>query len=238
MNIFFEYAVKFVCGETDGEILAPGKYWTAVNVHNPNSAAVGFKKKVAIALPGEQPGPVSKFVESRLGPDEAFEIDCKDIRRHAEIDAEFLKGFVVIVSPVELDVVAVYTAAGSDKRVETFHTERVPSREIQVGLPDLVPIPDANGFFCNLKDGTLIVTVMNQVTAGAGTSMTKVDFGSHGTVLVPTPALAPGASVALSVTIPFGCYDPDCNFRITVDSNNDVSESDEGNNFASGTCIG
>ena len=108
----------------------------------------------------------------------------------------------------------------------------------QLGLPDLVPVPDENGFFCKTQNGTLIVTVMNQGTAGAGPSVTNVDFGRHGEVNVPTPALGPGTSVDLSVNIPFGCFDPDCDFRITVDVNNDVAESDEGNNFASGTCIG
>jgi hypothetical protein len=44
-----------------------------------------------------------------------------------------LKGFVVIESEVELDVVAVYTAAGSDRQVETIHTERVPARSRKAG---------------------------------------------------------------------------------------------------------
>lgn len=40
------------------------------------------------------------------------------------------EGFVVIESGVELDVVAVYTAAGMDGEVRTLHTERVPPRAI------------------------------------------------------------------------------------------------------------
>ena len=39
-----------------------------------------------------------------------------------------LKGFVVIESDVELDVVAVYTAAGDSGQVQTLHMERVPPR--------------------------------------------------------------------------------------------------------------
>jgi hypothetical protein len=81
------------------------------NVHNPTYTTIGFRKKIATALPGEEPGPVSKFFDARLGPDEALEIDCRDIFKHAESRANFLKGFVVIESKVELDVVAVYTAA-------------------------------------------------------------------------------------------------------------------------------
>jgi hypothetical protein len=241
MNITFQYAVKFICGKSDGEILAPGVYFTAINVHNPNYTPVTFRKKVAVALPGEKPGRVSSFFDARLGPDEALEIDCPDIRKHAETDDGFIKGFVVIESPVELDVVAVYTAAGATGQIETLHTERVSPRRQEVGLPDLVPVPDPQpgvGFCRRDEKGNLIVTVLNQGTAGAGPSVTEVDFGAFGVTALPTPPLVPGASVDLLFPIPFGCFNPDCQFRITVDANNQVVESDEGNNFASGTCLG
>ena len=181
---------------------------------------------------------MSQFFEAKLGPDEALEIDRQDIFRHAGSQDPFLKGFVVIQSDVELDVVAVYTAAGGDQLVETLHTERVFPQRLEMGLPDLLPVPDEQGFFCKLEDGQLIVTVQNQGMSGAGPSTTEVDFFSYGKVVQPTPALGAGASVNLAFPIPRGCFDPDCEFRITVDVNDDVIESDEGNNFASGTCIG
>ena len=74
-------------------------------------------------------------LNAELGPDEALEIDCPDISKLAHTDAGFLKGFVVIESEVELDVVAVYTAAGRDEQVETLHTERVPARPRKAGAP-------------------------------------------------------------------------------------------------------
>src|SRR5438128_8287280 len=151
----FEYAVKFVCGKSDERVVAPGQYFTAINVHNPNARGVGFKKKFAVALPGERPGKVSRFFDAKLGPDEAFEIDCPDILRRAEANVSFLKGFAVIESPLELDVVAVYTAAGSTGRVETMEIERVPRRRVGGGgdcKPDLVPVPDAAGQFCRIRD--------------------------------------------------------------------------------------
>jgi hypothetical protein len=237
MNILFQYAVKVVLGRSSGDVVAPGEYWTAVNVHNPWYKTVYFRKKVAIALPGEQAGRVSPFFEAKLGPDEAFEIDRKDIFQHVGSD-EFLKGFVVIESPAELDVVAVYTAAGREEFVETFHSERVAPRRMEIGLADLVPVPDANGSFCRREEGNLIVTVRNQGSAGAGPSVTRVDFGVHGLVDMPTPPLAAGASVDLKFPIPRGCFDPDCEFRITVDVGGAVVESNEGNNFASGMCLG
>jgi hypothetical protein len=137
----FQWAVKFICGRSEGDVVSAGRYFTAINVHNPTYTDVGLRKKFAIAGPRERPGPVSKFVDAKLGPDEALEIDCPDIARHIapEISASFLKGFVVIESKVELDVVAVYTA-GPKKQVATLHVERIPPR--QIGLP---PIGEQGG---------------------------------------------------------------------------------------------
>ena len=127
-SLTYEYAVKCICGRPPTPVLAPGVYFTAINVHNPGKEGVPFRKKVAVAFPGEKPGPVSKFFDAKLGPDEALEIDCPDIQRHAGTD-RFIKGFVVIQSPAELDVVAVYTAAGATRQIETLALERVPPRK-------------------------------------------------------------------------------------------------------------
>ncbi len=130
----FQYAAKFVCGKSPGRIVAPGTYYTAINVHNPLYREIGLRAKVAAALPGLKPGHVSKFRDAKLGPDEALEIDCPDIRTLAETKEDFIKGFVVIESNVELDVVAVYTASGKEETVETLHTERVPARRRRAAL--------------------------------------------------------------------------------------------------------
>ena len=125
----FEYAVKVVCGKQDpsSDILAGGRYFTAVNIHNPRRTTAVLRRKVAIAGPGE-PGRVSGFVEMRLRNDEALEIDCRLVHRQA--DAEWVKGFLVIQSSQELDVVAVYTTSSGDYAT-SFHTERVPVRRMQ-----------------------------------------------------------------------------------------------------------
>jgi hypothetical protein len=123
-----QYAAKFVCGKSPGEVVVPGLYATAINVHNPSYVDARFRVKVAVGLPGLKPGPVSQFIDAKLGPDEALEIDCPDIRRIVDARDDFLKGFVVIETETELDVVAVYTAAGGDGTVTTLHTERVPAR--------------------------------------------------------------------------------------------------------------
>ncbi len=239
MIFMFEYAAKFICGKSPGKIAAPGTYFTTINVHNPAYFGVVFKKKFAVALPEEHAGPVSRFFEAKLGPDQALEIDCPDIVAHSGSKADLITGFVVIQSETELDVVAVYTAAGSDGQVETMDIERVPARRIRLELPDLVPVPDEKGSFCKKdKQGNLIVTVRNQGSGSAGPSTTEVDFNKFGKVAVPTPGLAPGASVDLLVTMPPGCYNPDCEFEIVVDANNQVVESNKANNMATGICLG
>lgn len=126
-----QYAAKFVCGEAEDKSgLAEGRYFTAINVHNPLEKAVGFRKKIAIALPEEKSGPVSKFFDAKLSPDGAFEMDCKEIREMTQAKGEFSDGFVVIESQTELDVVAVYSAAGAVKRVQTLELERVAPRRV------------------------------------------------------------------------------------------------------------
>jgi hypothetical protein len=135
-RVIFQYAAKFVCGKSAGEVVAPGVYFTAVNVHNPTYKTIRLAVKVAVALPGLKPGPVSKFYDAKLGPDEALEIDCADIHKLAGTN-DFLKGFVVIESEIELDVVTVYTAAGSEGQVETLHTERVSPRRRAAGAREV-----------------------------------------------------------------------------------------------------
>lgn len=126
----FQYAVKFVCGGSDGRVAALGYYFTAINVHNPRYESVLFRYKVAVAKPGFESGPVTTFGRTGLRADAAFEIDCPDLwRLTGTKPGLLLKGFLVIETDVELDVVAVYTAAASqDRPVSTMDVERVEAR--------------------------------------------------------------------------------------------------------------
>jgi len=144
----FEYAVKFVCGRPEVPVVAPGDYFTAINVHNPSARPVLFRKKIAVALPSEKAGPVSRFFEAQLKSDEALEIDCQDILRHAQAQG-FLKGFVVIETPSELDVVAVYTAG--HPAVETLEIEHVQPRQFAKAQP-IGPVDNA---YCPAGPGTV-----------------------------------------------------------------------------------
>ena len=135
----YQYAVKVVVGsipKTDPEFPLPaGNYFTKVNVHNSSRCdCVTFKWKVAVGHPGLGVGPISGFSEATLCADEALEIVNRDMFSKLEevfrdaLPAHF-EGWVVIETPEELDVVAVYASSGIDHdQVSALHTERVQPR--------------------------------------------------------------------------------------------------------------
>lgn len=144
-NTEFQYAVKVVCGRVAASTqpaampVAIGQYWTAVNIHNPDKCKVAnFRWKVTVGNPGA-PGPISAYQNARpLEPDRGIEIDCRQILNALSPVPGFVKGYVVIESDIELDVVAVYsTAQTATASVNSFHTERVQPRCVPV-CEDLV----------------------------------------------------------------------------------------------------
>src|SRR5205807_9777465 len=84
----FKYALKTVFGkiftsqDNVATPLAPGRYWTAINILNFNKCQTAhFRWKVAVAGT-DAPGAISPFQKTReLKPDEAVEIDCPQIIR-------------------------------------------------------------------------------------------------------------------------------------------------------------
>lgn len=138
----FAYSAKFVCGPPRGDLpVVRGTYATTVNIHNPHFQEVNFRKKAVIALPQRDPrGPISEFVREGLKADEALGVDCRDIRDlfgPAIPLPPLIEGFVVIYSPVQLDVVAVYTARhrsgvapNDSNEVETMDVEEVTPKRV------------------------------------------------------------------------------------------------------------
>ncbi len=60
------------------------------------------------------------IAEDKLGPDQALEVDCIDIRQRLfpnGFPRPYIKGFVTLVSPMSLDVTAVYTSRSLDQRI-------------------------------------------------------------------------------------------------------------------------
>jgi hypothetical protein len=137
------YAAKFVCGTMpqlppaeEGPV-EPGSYATAINVHNPDPREVASFAKKAVLLFNEAgkeegfevPKPPSERRGAQLGPDFGMEIDCRDIRLEllkgqAPPAPVFIKGWVVIESPLPLDVVAAYTVRAPNGTV-SIATDRV-----------------------------------------------------------------------------------------------------------------
>jgi len=111
--------------------------------------------------------------------------------------------------------------------------------------PDLVPLGKADltgpPSFCKKdpQSNKLIVTVKNQGRGSAAASTTTVEFNPGGSFPLPTAAIAAGGTLDLTpLEIPAACYNPDCEFKITVDSAKQINESDEDNNSAEGSCLG
>jgi hypothetical protein len=175
----------------------------------------------------------------------------------------FIKGFAVIESGVELDLVAVYTAAKSDGEVETMDVEEIRPRVVKKKrrippppddkippperrkLPDLIPVkpfPPGPPFFPSnycVSPTELRVIVRNQGEGPAGPSTTRVEYTNEGIFEEqPTPGLGPGEETALSFPIPTGCVVEICPFRVTVNANPDdnVEESNTTNNLDSSSC--
>jgi len=113
--------------------------------------------------------------------------------------------------------------------------------------PDLTPLnpPGFSGLdsLCHLsgdrESPKLGVSVQNIGEGESPPSMTTIEFFPGGSVQLQTPGIPGGESIDLMpVTIPLECFNPDCDFRITVDPRNDVNESGgEGNNVADGRCL-
>ncbi len=150
----FQYSTKVLCSlllpHQDGN-LARGTYRTVVNIHNPFDEEITIVGKVALADQfGTPAGPfsVTPFKKTVLQPDGAVQVSCFDIAGYfcpidgVCVDFAFLDGFFVVKSPVELDVVGVYTARHTDGDVETIDIEAVQGRKISstvdVSTPDEV----------------------------------------------------------------------------------------------------
>ncbi len=110
------FPIKFVCGKvSDRGPLVPGKYKTAINIINVSDKKVWFKKKVVFTFPKDD---LSSRLDTDwvcLRPNEAIEIDCKDLFKKFDCQWSrkkgFIKGFLVLETVSKsLRVAAVYTA--------------------------------------------------------------------------------------------------------------------------------
>jgi hypothetical protein len=165
---------------------------------------------------------------------------------------------VVIQSHSSLDVTAVYTSTGVDERGEvTTHSsidvEQIRERSTTPPKPPEPKPPDLRvrdigrpQVTCPGGSGTCVttvsITIANVGAGNAGAFNVRIVFDPAQSVVVNQPFtdLAAGAAVTFTATTPRGgnCFDPDCTICVTVDSDNTVEESDEGNNVLCETTPG
>jgi hypothetical protein len=260
-----EYASKVVCGlqkDPRNMQLVRGFYGTAVNIHNPGREPAVFEKKLALTYPPreEAPGKVIPIARHKLGYDEALEVDCDDIVNEVfegRLPDSFIKGFVVVQSTQELDVTAVYTAAGLDKESEvtsvtSIDVEHIGMRDMGADRPDQCPdltVRDIGrpSVSCPGGAGTCVTkfdyTVANIGPGDADAFVARSVADPAQSVVVDAPfagGLLAGQQQTVIITTPPGgnCFDPDCMISVTVDIGNQVDECNERNNTATNTTLG
>jgi hypothetical protein len=125
----------------------------------------------------------------------------------------------------------VLTTAGCITPEESFHNA------------DLIALPDGSfggpDAYCDTTGAPqLRIVIQNQGQAGAPSSITRVRFSPGGTVDIPTAPLQSAQRRALDpIPIPAACFDPDCDFTITVDARGQIDETiGEENNLIDGRC--
>lgn len=140
----YQYSAKSLCTLLGnfgfGDALAPGRYRTVINIHNPHDNKIEIARKFALAGAPQEPAgefSVTPYKVITLGPDQAISYNCFDIAgfycpiRGVCVDFTAIDGFLVVNSPVQLDVVSVYTAHPQDSQVSTLDTETVAERAIK-----------------------------------------------------------------------------------------------------------
>lgn len=120
------------------EVLVPGVYLTAINIRNPSRYPIQIAKHASQTVPERdlkefvEQTPLPRRIEDSLREGEGVEVDCVDIlflltqrqiaatasytveERLRALKRDFVKGWVVIESELELDVVGVYTFKNVD----------------------------------------------------------------------------------------------------------------------------
>ncbi len=260
----WRYTIKFVCGSSDGSVMAKGDYFTAITLYNPRPEEVRFRKKAMFAVPSEKPSFASDFTFGSLGPDAILEISCAEICKEVDLPrGDIHKGLFILESPAELDVTAIHTAGGAGGQVVMFKYDDITPRVMKLSelerppsrpLPDLIPLPPfpppsrknqqklPQNYCCSsvgdANVDTVRILVRNQGKGDAPASMTAVRFKGRKPVHIETPAIPAGDETTVEVRIPEKCLAEKggCLFEITVNATGAFSESNKENNTVSGSC--
>jgi hypothetical protein len=142
----FSYSVKFVCGmqnlPTDKQncsSVRPGSYATEINIHNFNPREEAkIEKRVLLLIRNDLPvGREPKFSRAEpfdtIGlPVESATMDdcCGIVQKLKLIPGHLNVGFLELLSSVELNVVAVYTATDLKAASIAIDVETITARKV------------------------------------------------------------------------------------------------------------
>jgi hypothetical protein len=148
-SYYWNYSAKFVCGlqvptQVGEPVVKPGNYATVINIHNYTYGQVEVRKKVIVLNEGDQAirepqsAPPRGFDKITLGPDYATMDDCNRlwVLTHPTggipSPMPLFEGYLVLISRVDLDVDAVYTAAqyANPTPSPDIDVERVPGKRV------------------------------------------------------------------------------------------------------------
>lgn len=147
-KVLYSYSVKFVCGAQEEACecscatgsVRPGVYATEINIHNYHDEKVPIQKFVLpVVFAGAPQGREPRFVTGKardrmdLPPNSATMDDCCSIAELLFDSASPAKlpltiGLLEIVSPVELQVTAVYTATDLESRSVSIDVEQIAGK--------------------------------------------------------------------------------------------------------------
>ncbi len=136
----FVYSIKTVCVPHLGNAypaLMPGKYRTAVNVHNPWDEPATIEKSIILSNPQGVPPITGDIINEVLPSRWSFDVDCPHMRddfglpQGAKVPGG--KGFMTIKSDQKIKVVAVYTSRTETKTKDGVGT----SIDVEYIEPDM-----------------------------------------------------------------------------------------------------
>lgn len=126
----YQYAAKFICTShiqgtsQTAAIDINGHYTTVVEIHNPHTRPIRFRRKLA------NTGIISNYFEESLDPDGVFMVACGSISSFDIHPVHGFEGFLVIESTDSLDVIGMYGAGHGQSGIASIAVERVPERKL------------------------------------------------------------------------------------------------------------
>jgi hypothetical protein len=141
----FIYSVKFICGVQNAPhdrqlctSVRQGAYATEINIHNFNRDQAEIEKRVLLLIHNDEPvgrepqvAKAKRFDKIVLPQDTATMDDCCVLTEKLKLTPGSLNvGFLELVSNVELNVVAVYTATDLKSASVSIDVETISARRL------------------------------------------------------------------------------------------------------------